>query len=183
VKFMTTSSRIRRAATVGGCAVTALAAAGTAQAQAVHAGTVPQAKPSASLQGAPSGRPTKVRNVEGSVTPDTYEGCDAGFFCLAAGSYPNAGQSPSSWYLVPDARLHGGTGYSYPWGECSPNMYPGCDAGIHAFANNTGDRVWLKAYPTGGKELCITNHTWSSSYDGIADEDYWVQITTNPNPC
>jgi hypothetical protein len=121
----------------------------------------------------------KVRSVGGALAPDAYEGCDAGYFCLAASAPHPAG----SWtYAVPDATPHGG-GYSYPWGECSPNIYPGCDAAIHSFANNTGDRVWLKEFKTGGDELCISNHTWNSDYQGVADEDYWVQITSNPNPC
>jgi hypothetical protein len=174
---MTTSSRVWRVATVGGGVVTALAAAGGAQAQTVHAGAVPAA-PSASRE-ASGARLMKVRSVEGTSTPDPYEGCYAGFFCVAVSAPITAGSWP---HAIPDATLHGGA-YSYPWGECSPNMYPGCDGGIHAFANNTGDRVWLKEFKTGGDELCISNHTWNSYYLGIADEDYWIQLTTNPNPC
>jgi hypothetical protein len=175
---MTTSSRVWRVATVGGGVVTALAAAGGAQAQTVHAGAVPNAAPSASRE-ASSARLMKARSVEDAATPDTYEGCYAGFFCLSVGAPITDG----SWLrALSNATLHGGA-YSYPWGECSPNMYPGCDGGIHAFANNTGDRVWLKEFRTGGDELCISNHTWNSYYLGIADEDYWIQITTNPNPC
>jgi hypothetical protein len=171
---MTASSRIRRVATIGCGAVAALAAAGTAQAQAAHAG----AGPSASRQDASGVGLMKVRNMEGTVTPDSYEGCNAGWFCLSAR------YDPESWpYRLENAALHGG-GYSFPWGSCgSPVGEPGCDIGIHAWANNTGDRVWLKEFQTGGKELCISNHTWNSNYEGIADDDYWVQITSNPNPC
>jgi hypothetical protein len=179
---MTTSSRLRRAAMVGGGVVTALAAAGTAQAaqaQTIHAAPTPLAGVPASGQQAPAGRVMRVRSVEGVAAPDTYDGCDAGYFCIEESTY-----SPGwSWALaLPNATLHGG-GYSYPWGECSPMMYMGCDGQIAAFANNTGDRVWLKALRTGGEELCISNHSANYSYHGIADHDYWVQITTNPNPC
>jgi hypothetical protein len=180
---MTTSSRIRRAATVGGCVVTAglgaLATAGAAQAQTVHAGAVPHAEPSASRQDAPGVRLMKVRSVEGTVTPDIYEGCSAGYFCLS--QIPHSGGEVWVAFLE-NARLNGG-GYSYSWGKCGPGGHPGCDLGIHAWANNTGDRVWLKEFKTGGDELCISNHTWNSNYEGIADNDYWIQITTNPNPC
>jgi hypothetical protein len=181
VELVTTSSRIRRTATVGCGAVAALAAAGTAQAQTVHAGAVPHAGPSATRQDAPGARLMKVRSVEATNSPDTYEGCDAGFFCLSVRYDPEVWD----WWLE-DATLHEGTGYSYSWGFCGSAIlaaHPGCDAGIHAWANNTGDRVWLKEFKTGGKELCISNHTWNSNYEGIADDDYWVQITTNPNPC
>jgi hypothetical protein len=177
---MTTSSRIRRIATVGGGVVAALAAAGTAQAQAVHAGAVPNAAPSATAE-ASGGRLMKVRSVEATNAPDTYEGCDAGLFCLSVR------YDPETWdWWLEDATLHDGTGYSYAWGSCGSAILaanPGCDAGIHAWANNTGDRVWLKADQSGGKELCINNHTWNSNYEGIADNDYWIQITSNPNPC
>jgi hypothetical protein len=175
---MTTSSRIRRVAAVGGGVVAALAAAGTAQAQAVHAGAVPNAAPSGTAE-ASGGRLMKVRSVEGTVTPDIYEGCNAGYFCLS--QIPHSGGEVWVAFLE-NARLNGG-GYSYSWGKCGPAGHPGCDEGIHAFANNTGDRVWLKEFQTGGKELCISNHTWNSNYEGIADDDYWVQITSNPNPC
>jgi hypothetical protein len=178
-EFMTTLSRFRRAATAGGCALTALAAAGTAQAAAApHAGLA------ASRQDAPGVSPMKVRSVAGPTTPgittDSFDNCSAGYFCLA--QY----ESPQTWVsFLPNATLHGG-GYSFPWGSCGKSgepAEPGCDAGIHAFANNTGDRVWLKATTSGGSELCISNHEANADYNGVADEDYWVQITENPNPC
>ncbi len=173
---MTTALRVRRAAAAGGCAITAgigtLAGVGAAQAQTASAGTAPPAG-AAATQG--SGKPMRVHADAGTFAPFSYEGCNAGYFCVSG--YP-----PVWFSILSNATLYGGA-YSLPYGECSPILEAGCDNGIHSWANNTGDRVWLKATPTGGKELCISNHTHNFDYNGIADNDYWIQVTSNPNPC
>ncbi len=175
---MTTASRLRRAAAAGGCAVTAgvgaLAGVGAAQAQTTSPGTAPPAG-AAATQG--SGKPMRVHASAGTFAPFAYEGCNAGYLCVSG--------SPAVWfYQLHNATINHGA-YSDPWGRCSPlsEREPGCSFGIHSWANNTGYRVWLKATQTGGKELCISNHTYNLDYNGIADEDYWIQFTTNPNAC
>jgi hypothetical protein len=179
-----TSSKLRRAAAAGGCVLTAglgaLAGSGVAQAQAATTGRAPVADATVSHDG---GRLMRIHAGAGTFAPDAWAGCNAGFFCLSPFSNPLA-----QWkYSSPNATL-AGAGYSTPWGQCGSTYYPyhpmpGCDVGIHSWSNNTGDRVWLKATPTGGSELCISNHTSDLNYNGIADNDFWVQITQNPNPC
>lgn len=111
-----------------------------------------------------------------SAKPDSFESCNAGYFCASPDSYP------SYWEAIPNEILHHGV-YAFPWGECSPVVEPGCGLGIHAYANNTGQRVWLEQYPNSGNEFCITNHTYNLDFTNVNDLDYWIYLSNNPNAC
>jgi hypothetical protein len=115
---------------------------------------------------------------EKSVRPDNFENCDAGYFCAINSPW----RSMSVWDEIPNEILHHGP-YFFPWGECSPTTEPGCDEGIHAYADNTGQRVWLEQNQDSGNELCITNHTYNLDFQGANSLDYWIYLSNNPNAC
>jgi hypothetical protein len=75
----------------------------------------------------------------------------------------------------------------YPFGECSPNLYPGCNSGIHSWLNGTDDRLWLEQRKDGGNELCIDPHdagNWGDQdYTGVDSSDYWWLASSNTANC
>lgn len=112
-----------------------------------------------------------------SKCPTTgYCGCDAGFFC----AFP--GQFTGDWWEIPNYILAHGV-YFFHWGDCGPPAAPGCNVGIHAWANNTGFRTWLEQYVNNGNELCIGNRTNNLNYNGSNDLDAWIYLSSNPAKC
>lgn len=115
---------------------------------------------------------------ETAMTPENYENCDAGFFCALNSPW----HSMSVWYEIPNEILHGGP-YWWAWGDCNSSQGIGCDEGLHAYANNTGQRVWLEQDKDSGNEFCITNHTYNLDFQGVNSLDYWIYLSNNPNAC
>lgn len=109
--------------------------------------------------------------------PDIYYcGCPAGYFCAWPAAFSG------SWVEVPNEVLEDGP-YFEAWGQCSQPVQPGCDAGIHAYASNTGYRTWLEQDPNSGNEFCIANRTNNLDYDGPDAADYWIYLSSNSASC
>lgn len=103
--------------------------------------------------------------------------CEASHFC----GYTNYNGGGNWSYLG-----SGDTGF-YPFGECTPNRYAGCDSGTLSWVNDSGVRVWLEQYQNSGNELCIDpapdgNYT-NSKYTGPDQNDYWWLMSTNKAAC
>ncbi len=171
---MTISSRLRRVALVGGAAISfslgTLAMSGAAQAQTTHwasAAVVQAASGVISHQG--------ISNVQ----PDSYLGCNAGYFCASTSD----NYAEKSWpHSLPNYIIYGSP-YFYPWGSCSNPDAPGCNVGIHSYVNNTGYRVWLEQVQDGGNEYCISNQETSPSDWDANSYDYWIYFSDNSAPC
>jgi hypothetical protein len=176
---------MRRALAAVGCAVTlalsGLAVAST-QADATTSSPAEVVSPVTPLQNAINAKAQRAEDP--TAHPEAWNGCNAGYFCATAPIAPVCAGETCSWpNTVENYILHGGT-YFYPWGECSPTEYPGCNIGIHGWANNTGYRVWLEQDQNSGNELCISNQTLvPGNYEGTDDDDYWIYLSDNPNPC
>jgi hypothetical protein len=114
-----------------------------------------------------------------------YCGCEAGYFCV----YPVA--YTGQWFGIPNYQiayltypnLAPNTPYFAAWGSCTGTVSPGCDLGVHAWANNSGYRTWLEQYVDSGNELCISNRTNNLNYNGNNDDDYWLYLSDNPAAC
>jgi hypothetical protein len=188
---MIPQSRIRRKLAVVGCALTlafgvlalAGAQAGAApQADAATASPVAAVSSVALLQNAIT---TGTQRAEGpTATRNSWNGCNAGYFCATAVAYPVCAGEGCVWpQTLENYILYGGPYFS-PWGECSPTKHPGCNIGIHGWANNTGYRVWLEEYQNSGNELCISNQTdVPGNYGGVDADDYWIYMSNNPAQC
>jgi hypothetical protein len=117
-----------------------------------------------------------------SAEPETscpnqyYCGCPAGYFCAWPAPYSG------SWVALPNATLEDGPWFE-AWGQCSSPAQPGCDAGIHSWASNTGFRTWLEQDPDSGNEYCITNRTSNLNYNGTDATDYWIYLSSNSAKC
>jgi hypothetical protein len=126
----------------------------------------------------PNGVNLVVETRTGAVAPDDYEDCPAGYFCAYPGTLDIV--YPGVWYEIPNYVLHGSV-YFYAWGACITG--PGCGLGIGAWANNTGQRVWLEQFQNSGQLLCISNQTHNYDYTGPDDEDYWIYLSSNKAAC
>lgn len=193
---------LRRAAVLTSCvAALSLAAAGAAQAQtasgapagtrfaaaATHYQNTSISKAMAYLPGGtrvsagevvwPDGTMLRVgATPHSSAAPDFPGNCAAGYFCVATGA--NYTGNYWAWLNAPAAV---GGDYWIAWGEC-PNG-PGCDLGVHSWANNSGYRTWLEQFQNHGNELCIKNGNSNSNYNGVDWDDYWILMTTNSAAC
>jgi hypothetical protein len=205
--MMIVFSRFRRAATIAGCAIAlSLAAAGAAQAQTSAAAPSSAARFAAeatSYQNAsiakamayfPGGTrvsPSEVTWPGGAVlsvgaspstsaaladSPDFADDCPGGYFCVATG----ANYTGNNWAFLngPDAY---GEAYWIAWGACPDG--PGCDIGIHSWANNSGYRTWLEQFQDHGNELCISSGNSNSDYNGPDWDDYWILMSANRAAC
>jgi hypothetical protein len=81
-----------------------------------------------------------------------------------------------------------GSDYGFwPFGECSPQRYAGCDSGTLSWDNQSGVRVWLEQYQNSGNELCIdpaSAGNWQDSkYTGPDQNDYWWLLSSNKADC
>ena len=111
-----------------------------------------------------------------ATAASTYYGCNSTYFCLSTGS-----NMTFDWpYAIQSLGSLGDTEW-VPWGECGVN--PGCDVGVHSWANNSGYRVWLEQFPNSGNELCISNQIANFDYYGIDGDDYWIFMSDNPAKC
>jgi hypothetical protein len=112
-----------------------------------------------------------------TTCPDQYYcGCPAGYFCAWPAAFSG------SWVALPNATLQKGP-YFEAWGQCSKPAQPGCNAGIHSWASNTGFRTWLEQDPNSGNELCISNRTSNLAYNGVDADDYWIYLSSNSAVC
>ena len=205
---MIVPSRLRRAATIAGCAVAVgLVGVGAAQAQASPAvarssaarfaaeATPYQntsiARAMARLPGGTRVSPSEVKWPGGAVilsvgpsastpapagSPEFADDCPSGYFCVANG----IDFTGNNWAFL-NAPDEYGADYWIPWGECPDG--PGCDVGIHSWANNSGYRTWLEQFQDSGNELCISNGNSESAYEGTDRNDYWILMTTNSAEC
>jgi hypothetical protein len=191
---MVPPSWVKHKIAVVGCALTLafglLAIAGTqvhaaTQSEAAASSRVAVVSSAALLQEAITAKPQKTEGP--TATKDSYEGCNAGYFCATAEAYPVcAGEScvwPGGDQTLDNYILHGSAYFDH-WGECTPTENPGCGIGIHGWANNTGYRVWLEQYQNSGNELCISNQTLvPGNYDGVDVDDAWIYLSSNSSPC
>jgi hypothetical protein len=106
-----------------------------------------------------------------SAEPDAYA-CVSGYFCGWTGTNYDSGNEAavlaSGWY---------------PFGECSPTRYAGCDSGVHSWKNMKNVRVWLEQFQNSGNELCISPGNDNSNYNGVDSSDYWWLISSNTAAC
>src|SRR5260370_41955584 len=110
------------------------------------------------------------------VRPDFPGNCPSGYFCVATG----ANYTGTYIAFLNGPSLVGGN-YWIAWGQC-PNG-PGCNVGVHSWANNSGYRTWLEQFQNRGNLLCISNGTANSNYNGVDDHDYWILMTSNTAGC
>ena len=130
--------------------------------------------------------PSPTTSAAPSDSPEFADDCPSGYFCVATGAH----YTGQNWeYLnaveFDDEYDLGLVDYWIPWGDCSgsPPIGHGCDAGIHSWANNSGERTWLEQFQDGGNELCISNGQSNSDYTGADDNDYWILMTVNSAAC
>lgn len=184
--------RARRTLAGVACALTlglGVPAVASTQANAATSSTVAAGSTAAPLQNAITA--TAQRPGAPNAEEDSWNGCNAGYFCATPELEPVCAGETCNWPGGPGSGngdsetlenyiLAGGVWWD-PWGAAG---FPGYDIGIHGWANNTGYRVWLEQYQDSGNELCISNHTIApGNYEGVDEDDYWIYISNNPNAC
>jgi hypothetical protein len=177
---------------VGGAAIFAIAGSVTpasAEASTMDYAAHATAYQNAVLDDAMAHHPSGVRISVGQVKwpdgtivgapaspKDSAPSCIAGVFCQY-----NAANYTGSYLLTWNP------GWT-PFGECSPEWYPGCDTGTHSWVNNLSVRVWLEQFKNSGHEYCIApeglSRNWESpNFTGVNVDDYWQLLSTNPETC